>query len=240
MKIEVNTYGFSCEIIDSTENPNTAVYLGMHQCYSGNIVAGTDLTEQRCGEIIVDRLLKGNRGHYSPFEHAKITLALGGINHGTLQQLLRSRIGVSPSVQSFRYTTENILSSDRDIEDIIYLRPIGAYESRDGGKYPYTENTRISDLEYAEKCLEHVRKRINEGMPDEQARGLLPFDYRQNMIVSFNARSLMGFFDRRLKKDAQKEIRVVTSMIYECFAQWMPEVCEWYDKNRREKAILAP
>lgn len=44
--------------------PQRVAYIALHNDYSENFVASTDLSEDRCGEICVDRLLKANRGHY--------------------------------------------------------------------------------------------------------------------------------------------------------------------------------
>jgi thymidylate synthase (FAD) len=237
-------YGMGVQVLNATEKPNTAVYLGMHQCYSDAPVNHPKkLTEEGLGSIIVDKLLGGDRGHFSPFEMATITFGLQYIPHSVLQQLLRSRIGVSPSVQSFRYTCDHILRAAKgdvkDVEKVVYLRPCGAYHDREKA-YTYTDKERGEDLSLAHFCIKHVAKRLSEGMPPEQARGLLPFDYRQHAVVSFNARSLMGFFDRRTKKDAQEEIRVLADLMYQKFKIWMPEVADWYTKTRYQKAKLAP
>lgn len=239
-----DTFGFGVEVLRATEKPQTAVYLGMHQCYSDLPVSEPKkLTEEGAGSVIVDKLLGGDRGHFSPFEQATITFGLQYIPHSVLQQLLRSRIGVSPSVQSFRYTYEHILKAAKsdvsEAEKVVYLRPCGVYHDREKS-YHYTSKERAEDLSLAHFCIKHVAKRLNEGMPPEQARGILPFDYRQHAVITFNARSLMGFFDRRTKKDAQGEIRELADLVYLKFHQWMPEVAYWYNKSRYGKAKLAP
>lgn len=236
-------YGFEVKVLNQTQNPQTAIYLGMHQCYSSKPAKPpTSLTETGAGHIITQRLLEGNRGHYSPFEQAVITFGLQFIPHSVLQQLLRSRIGVSPSVQSFRYTSDHLLAaangSIADIEKVIYLRPCGIYHDRES-RYEYTQETRQADLDLARACVMRVAQHIQNGMPPEQARSLLT-DYRQHAVITFNARSLMGFFDRRTKKDAQIEIRELAVLMYSHFTDWMPEVAEWYTKHRLGKAMLAP
>lgn len=229
--------------ISSSTKPNTAVYLAMHQCVTDKAVESTALDESKCGEIIVKNLLASNRGHFSPFEQATIQISFSGVPHNAMQQLLRSRIGVSPSVQSYRYTKEHLIKAVNgllDIEDIIYIRPADKYYNPTCGIYNYTENDRNEDLEMVKKAVAHCVKRMGEGMPAEMARGQLPFDYRQNMVVTFNARSIMAMLDRRTKKDAQLEVRYISDLLLEIFESWMPETAEWYKKNRYGKAILAP
>ena len=58
--------------------------------------------------------------------------------------------------------------------------------------------------------------------------------------MTFNARSLLHFCDLRIPKDAQSEIRTMAEMLFEEFKIWMPEVAEWYEKNRKGKNKLSP
>lgn len=237
-------YGFYVSVVRATEKPQTAVYMGLHQCYSSEAVTEPkNLSEEEAGEIAVKRLLEGGKGHFSPFESPSITFVLEGLNHGTLQQLLRSRIAVSPSVQSFRYTSQHIIEASedkKDVESVIYLRPVGVYHDREAGEYDYTAALRAEDLSVARFMIKHVGRRLKQGMPPEQARGQLPFDYRQHAIITFNARSLMAFFDRRSKKDAQAEIRILSDLMLEKFSLWMPKVAGYYLRHRWERAFLAP
>lgn len=234
-------FGMSVEVVDKTLLPQTLVYLKMHQCYYHQPVTKTDKTEKECGDIIVKRLLAGNRGHFSPFEGATVTVSLQYIPHSVLQQLLRSRIGVSPSVQSFRYTSKQFAGYEAkkiSLEQLVYIRPAGIYHDRET-KYEYTPQKRAEDVSLAEYTVKHVAKSIREGMPPEQARSSL-VDYRQHSLVTFNARSLMGFLDRRLKKDSQIEIRVLAELMHQMLHDWMPETAVWYSDNRAGKAMLAP
>lgn len=234
-------FGMAVGVIDKTELPQTVTYLKMHQCYCNQPVINTSFSEQKCGEIVVKRLLLGNRGHYSPLEGAKVTLSLQYIPHSVLQQLLRSRIGISPSVQSFRYTSkqfEDFKKGKLTLEQLIYVRPVGIYHDRETA-YEYTEEKRAEDLSLAKFSLNHVIKSIKQGMPPEQARSQL-LDYRQHCALTLNARSLMSLLDRRGKKDAQIEIQVLASLIMEFFKIWMPEVGFWYSKHRYGKGTLAP
>ncbi|MGB3532413.1 MAG: FAD-dependent thymidylate synthase [Microcoleaceae cyanobacterium] len=61
---------FRVELISKTPNPQQVIYAAMHQDYTGEFVYdGRDSwpNESECGEIIVKRLLAGNRGHYGCF-----------------------------------------------------------------------------------------------------------------------------------------------------------------------------
>lgn len=240
-----NEFGMRVEILNATPLPQSTIYCALHQCYSDTAVSAlpNKLTESECGGIIVKRLLEGNRGHYSPLENASIVFSLGGLPHSVMQQLTRSRIGVSYAVQSFRYTASHIIQVSEnkiDIENVIYLRPVGVYHDREPGGYRYEQKDRDEDLSLARYAVKHVAKRINQGMPPEQARGMLPFDYRQHMIMGCNIRSLMAFLDRRSKKDAQIEIQKLAELLLSQFNEYSREIAKWYRENRYQKGILSP
>lgn len=239
-------YRFSVRVLNATPNPQTMVYLGLHQCYSSKAVEWPEnKTEDECGGIAVSKLLEGNKGHYSPLEHTSITISFQGLNHGSIQQLLRSRVAVSPSVQSFRYTSKHLLEAVKAdnplkaIEDIIYLRPVNHYRDKSGLFY-YSPPMRLEDLEDAYRSVVKAVHRINQGMPPEQARGLLMFDYRQHAVITFNLRSLMSLLDRRSPKDAQTEVRIISEMLLEILKIYAPRIGEWYEANRYGKNKLAP
>jgi thymidylate synthase (FAD) len=243
---------FNVITLNKTINPQQLIYQAMHQCYSANPIAEDDLPEEsKCGEIIVKRLLKGNRGHYGCLEHPSISFNCQYFPHSVIQQASRHRVGISFDVQSFRYTSERLLfaykwkeliAGDEELlESLIYLRPIGFYKDREGNKYNYSEECRNKDLL---DCIEAINKygyRVKDlGQAPEQARGLLPFDYRQHFVVSFNLRSCLHFLDLRYKKDAQLEIQQLSELIWIEVKNWVPQIADWYEYNRLGKGQLAP
>jgi thymidylate synthase (FAD) len=176
-------------------------------------------------------------------EHPQITLNAGWFPHSVMQQARTHRVGVSFDCQSFRYTSERILnvaSGKREIEEVFYLRPEGFYSDRQGKKYEYTKDMRIIDIARAYDAAGHYAHQIRQGMAEEQARGLLPFDTRQHFVVSFSLRALLHFLDLRSKLDAQMEIRHLCDLMWPHLQVWTPDVAEWYKTTRLHKARLAP
>ncbi|MGK7899778.1 MAG: thymidylate synthase (FAD), intein-containing, partial [Xenococcus sp. (in: cyanobacteria)] len=58
---------FRVEVIAKTPNPQQVIYAALHQDYSEGFVFDEQdnlPSEKKCGEIIVKRLLAGDRGHY--------------------------------------------------------------------------------------------------------------------------------------------------------------------------------
>lgn len=235
---------FSVKTLGFTYHPENLAYLAMHQDYSESFVADKEaLSRSDAGHRVVRHLLLGNRGHFGPLEHSSITFAVGYFPHSVIQQARTHRIGTSWDVQSMRYTGKRICdvaSGKLDPEEVFYLRPVGGYTNRQGKKYFYSERQRARHLQMCEDASEHYAEAIKEGMSEEHARGVLPFDYRQHFVVTFNMRSLMHFLDLRAKADAQIEIRTMCEMMLPFFHTWAPSVAEWYATNRWQKARLAP
>lgn len=153
---------FSIEVLSSTEYPQTIVYQALHQCYSSNPVSASThfkaLDEKACGDIIVRRLLAGNRGHYSPLEMATVVLSCKYFNHGTVQQITRHRTGISFSVQCLGGDTEITFTDKKGESGPRYKRKLAdlydlwangekAIRTRaDGSQYRRDGKTRIKKM----------------------------------------------------------------------------------------------
>lgn len=236
---------FRVAVLAATPDPQRTAYRAMRQCHSEAFVgdAGTP-DETRCGELLVRYLLGGGRGHYGCLEHPQVTFAIGHFPHGVMQQARTHRVGVSFDVQSYRWTSAHILDvadGKADVERVVYLRPAGEYRDRNGKRYHYSPQMREYDRSFAVEAARDYAHKIREaGMSEEHARGLFPFDCRQHFVVSFNARSLMHFFDLRAKADAQLEICQLCDLMLPRAIAWAPGLFEWYRKERWGKARLAP
>jgi thymidylate synthase (FAD) len=223
-----------CKTLSSTVEPQKLIWLSAHQCYSAEPISTCRFTEEKAGEAVVNSLLKGGKGHWSPLEQAHISFSMSFVPHSLMQQLTRHRL-LSFSVQSFRYTSLNV----EDIEKAVYIRQEGTYTSRDGS-YVYSAKQRASDLHRATEQVLLYNKAIEGGMPPEQARGLLPFDVRQHLVAGGNLRAWLHVLDLRLKADAQPEIQQLSTQIEDLLTTWCPQILEWYSNNRRGKALLSP
>lgn len=93
---------FRVEVISQTPNPQQVIYAALHQDYTENFVfddRDSWPSDAECGEIIVKRLLAGDRGHYGPLEHPQIIFNCGYFPHSVMQQARTHRVGVSFDVQ---------------------------------------------------------------------------------------------------------------------------------------------
>ena len=258
---------FRVEILAKTQRPNLLCYLAMHQDYSEGAVIDeweklSELTEDELGERIVRRCIKYH--HWGILEHPSMTLNVVGFPHSVMVQARTHRVGVSFDCQSQRYTGERVLKLanlfnannhspeqaitldnlhhfQAEIEKIFYFRPVGNYRDREGNRYQYSNEQRCMDMVTIGAIALEFRNRITKsGFAPEHARDLLSQNIRQNFVVTFNARSLLHFCDLRYPADAQLEIRTLADRLFAQFQTWMPEVAEWYSKNRLGKNKLAP
>jgi thymidylate synthase (FAD) len=235
---------FRVTTLARTPNPQQTCWLAMHQDYSeGSVIDTTPPPEPRAGELVVKHLLAGERGHYGPLEHPQITLATAGFPHSVMQQARTHRVGVSFDVQSGRYTGQRICkvaSGELDVNDVFYLRPVGTYRDRQGKRYTYTAEDRSFDELECQVAAERYRDKLAVGFSEEHARGMIPFDFRQNFVVSFSLRAALHFMDLRSKLDAQEEIQALCDLMWPQITNWVPEIAAWYSNARLHKARLAP
>ena len=213
---------FKVEVISKIVNPQQVIYAAMHQDYCEDFVMDSHdswPSETKSGEIIVKRLLAGDRGHYGPLEHPSIVFNCGYFPHSVMQQVRTHRL-LSMDCQSNRYTGSRIVDvviGKRDIEDVFYLRSVGSYSDRQGKYYQYTQSQRYTDLGW---CLEAAKRYfdlVEDGVSEEHAKGIIPFDLRQHWVMSLNLRSLMHLLDMRWKKDAQLECQKLCDLIWPHF-----------------------
>lgn len=125
-------------------------------------------------------------GHMSIYEHISFTFHITGVSRALLAQLTRHR-HASYSVRSQRYCTEGGFK---------YVVPRFKSES----DYAIYEESTIKA--YTAYC-----DLVNNGVPKEDARMVLPNACNTELYVTMNARALIESSHLRLCNRAQEEIR---------------------------------
>jgi thymidylate synthase (FAD) len=128
-------------------------------------------------------------GHLSITEHASFTFSVKGISRACSHQLVRHRIA-SYTQQSQRY-----VKFKKD--ELGYVTP----------KTIKNSNLREEYDQMMEKISRLYEKMLNEKIPAEDARYILPNAAETNLTVTMNARELLHFFSLRLCERAQWEIK---------------------------------
>ncbi len=209
MNVELLQYNPDCEKI---------VAAAAKLCYSSSEIDGilNGLDEEKTTAFI-DKLM--SMGHESPIEHVSFTFGIEGVSRSLLAQFTRHRIA-SYSVKSQRYVNEGKFEyiTPPEIECNPEAKKLFEEAMADDLK-KYNE---ISDIlfkkHYADMLGQGISekraKSVAEKKAIEDARYILPNACETKMIATFNARSLLNFFNHRCCERAQWEIRdMATKML---------------------------
>ncbi|MFW5855800.1 MAG: FAD-dependent thymidylate synthase [Bacillota bacterium] len=178
----------TARLVDYTDDPERNVALAARLCYSNKSPQKLqeDLSQDEI-EKLVRKII--DLGHFSTLEHTYFYFAVE-CSRVTSHQLVRQRIGTSYSQRSQRYVNE---------EEFDYIIP---------PKIANNEKTKKLFEEKMEELRLSYKKLLEEGIPREDARFILP-TIKTNLMVSYNARSLIHFIKLRTCNRAQWEIRSI-------------------------------
>lgn len=175
------------EVLSHTAEPEHTVAMAARLCYSGREIGElrADLGDAEARELL-EKLL--SMGHVSALEHAQFTLGIEGVSRACSHQLVRHRLA-SYSQQSQRYVRLHDVRAV--VPPSIADRPEAAAQFR----------AKLDEL------WALYARWVEDGIPAEDARYLLPNACETKLVVTMNARELRHFFRLRLCRRAQWEIR---------------------------------
>lgn len=178
-------------LLQHTPAPERTVALAARLCYSSAAIG--ELHDKLSQADITEFLAKiMSLGHQSVLEHVSFTFGIEGISRACSHQLVRHRLA-SYSQQSQRYVT---FKGDEF--------PLVAPESISAS--PQRLKTFNRAIKAAAKAY---RELVDDGVPAEDARFVLPNAAETKIIVTMNARELLHFFELRCCERAQWEIRAM-------------------------------
>ena len=149
-----------------------------------------------------------NSGHDSVLEHLPLTWVIENVSRALTHQLIRHRIA-SYSQLSQRYTK---VQTDEEW----YIVPTSIDKHAFGSRY----------LNLMEDIAELYNDMCNDGVPNEDARMVLPNACFTSIVVSMNARSLIEQSSKRLCNRAQWEIRQMFKLMRDSIKNVYPHVWE--------------
>jgi replicative DNA helicase Mcm len=138
---------------------------------------------------------------------------------GNTHQLVRQRIGVTFTQESQRYFDP--------LEDPDWFVIPPRIEKSEQLKQKYIEARKREADEY--------RDYRENKIPKEDARFCLPNACKTTVTWTFNMSSLIWFLEQRLKKDAQWEIRMLATKLYDLVmtTDWKEFMQHWKPESRR-------
>jgi thymidylate synthase (FAD) len=174
-------------LLNHTKDPEDTAAAAARLCYSPSDIKDIVKKYDKESNISLIRKILAS-GHHSVLEHVSFTFGIEGISRVTTHQLVRHRIA-SYSQQSQRYV------AFKDKLDCIVPDTIK------NDKKAYKKYMKaFSDAH------ERYKELIDMGIPQEDARYILPNGAETKIVVTMNARALLHFFELRCCLRAQKEI----------------------------------
>jgi thymidylate synthase (FAD) len=191
----------------------------------GNKYFGNKATDGKSGTE-ADRLFRHitGSGHTSTLEHLNYTFAIEGVSRALMGQLTRHR-HLSFSIQSMRYVP---MSTDSKSKGFNYVVP----EKVDGREFSELQTAR----DIFEEAMRHAQGAYDQlraaGVPQEDARAVIPQAGTTNIVMTGNLRTLLEFYNKRKPgKGAQYEI----TQLAEGIKTEILEVDKWLTQYFEEK-----
>ena len=184
------------------------IYAACRQCYSPGFV-GSDYPFENVSKFKKKELIQRvvNSGHMSTIEHVAFTFAIENVSRGLQQQITRHRLA-NFSIQSTRYNN---------------VENMGVYKAPSIKKNEAISKEYDDFVKTAAGFYKHL---IDNGIPKEDARDVLPIALNSNIVMTMNCRELIHFFELRLCMKAQKEIRDLAKEMLKLCQERLPEVFE--------------
>ncbi len=169
------------------------IWLAARTCYSERTPQNL-WAQIQSGQVSEPAMLRTVRhviesGHHSTIEHVNFTFAIEGISRACSHQLVRHRIGVAFDQQSQRYV---------NFKDPQFVIPPSI------AKQPEAADAFELLMEQIESTRQFL---LSQGIPEEDARFVLPNAATTNLIMTVNLRQLIHMASLRLCTLAQWEIR---------------------------------
>lgn len=151
------------------------------------------------GKRLMNHIVKS--GHTSTLESCHFSFAVEGVSRALLAQVTRHR-QLSFSVQSQRY---NKFSSDSRSGGFTYVIPEKIFD----------DDINLSAFESAMREIqEYYNYLIRNGVPQEDARAVLPNAAATNLVMTLNLRTALEFYAKRKPGNgAQNEITQLAEAI---------------------------
>lgn len=198
-------------LVAHTPDPEALCDLAAKVCVSDAIPREEDPERTSLGHALAS-------GHESVAEHASFTFAIEGISRACSHQLVRHRMA-SYSQQSQRYV---------NMDGFDYVVP-ESIRTKEGIWWSEVDGLQ-STLEVYDSLMRYIQelytRMCKAGIPEEDARYILPNACSTNIVVTMNARELRHFFSLRCCERAQWEIRELADMMLYLVREVAPTIFE--------------
>lgn len=202
-------------LVNYTPNPEEAIIRAAANCW-----------QSAPHEGILDHIIKA--GHWTPLEFATFNFEISGVSRALTHQLVRKRVGVAFAQESQRYV---------ELEEIEYVTPPSFKEGEHQDAFLYAYNHIMFQAQELYKFLTFF------GVPQEDARYVLPSACTSSIHMSVNYHALLDLSKERLCKKAQWEIRQLVkelkkevTAVSSKLASYMQPKCYWLGRCPEKKS----
>ena len=162
--------------------------------------------DKQCAERML--MEAKDRKHWGVFEHATFTVSVEGVSRACTHQLVRHR------QNSFLQQSQRAVEIDTSKGDWYVVPPT------------FKDGIRVGFSTFMHGCGAAYRQAIEAGIPEEDARYVLPNACKTNIVITANARQWLHIFYMRLSPAAQWEIREMAQKILEELMNISPAIFE--------------
>lgn len=188
------------ELVAYTPDPERLCAMAGRGCREPSIPDLEEIDDETKEEVI-DTIRE--TGHHGVFEHVNFTFKVEGVSRTLSHQLVRHRLA------TYDQQSQRVVSGD----EFDYVMPERIEEAE----------TLLSDFHegqfdsWIEEMVGYYKEMQDAGIPNEDARFILPNATTTNLTVTMNARMLRTMFEQRCCKRAQWEIRdMAFRMLKQC------------------------
>lgn len=197
------------ELLGITPNAEKLIEDAGRTCY-----LSFDKKEPESEKKFIRMIIKS--GHHSVLEHAYATFRIKGGSRSFTHQLVRHRL-CSYSQQSQRYVNE---------KNFNVIEPQSIKSNKEAHSV---------FISFTNKAKEVYQQLQNLGIPNEDARFVLPNAVESEIVISANFRELRHIFKLRCSEEAQWEIREIALEMLRIMKKHAPTVFEDFiiDEERK-------
>lgn len=164
-------------------------------------------------------------GHMSVLEHCTLTFAIEGISRACSHQFVRHRL------MSFEQLSQRYVKMDK----FEYVTPKTIRDCNKFIQFRYEAYSQQMSDDAVSDAYEYIMDEIHcvyselvrLGVPEEDARYILPNACCTNIVVTMNLREFMHFCSLRRCERAQWEIREMADKMAEEVASYVPWLKDW-------------
>ena len=223
MKIVPITFKYSDE-------DNTEVGKVEHKTIDVEDIVSILATEHASFEAIYEKVKKYGFTQEDMLDVAKVSVVFKNISRTASMQMIRHRVGISQESQRYTNYTNKPFIEPLQFENKVSKNDENIIDTTKTYKITlFNTDIMITSQELGDELCKTYGQLFDQGMTKQNARAFLPSNVYTKLMMTFDYRHLMHFFNMRLDKAAQAEIRNVAICLDKAFREYDPKFDMLYE-----------